>query len=81
MRSCFRVAVTQNTGTLCFQLVTRSNDISNLVTDMVDTARRVLFQKACNWRCITQWFQQLDFGVWQLDEDNRHTMDWFRLWR
>ena len=40
----------------------------------MDAACGVLVQKPLNGRVLAQRVQQLDLGVWQLDEDHGHAM-------
>ena len=66
-----RLARTEDTGALSLQAVARFKDIPDLVADVMDAARRVLFQKARDRGRVAERAEQLDLGVRKLDEDDR----------
>ena len=76
-----RLAITQNARAGRLQPLAGSKDIIDLVTDVVDSAIRALFEKLRDGRISAQRLQQLYFRVRKLDEDHRHPMLWLRQWR
>src|SRR6056297_75881 len=74
MRADLGLAVAQHAHPARLEPVARGKDILDLVADMVDTARGVLFQKAPDRAVRAQRIKQLDLGVGQLDEHHRHTV-------
>src|SRR5262245_42288080 len=59
------LAVSQDASASRLQPVTRDNDVVDLVADMMDTARRILVEKARDRGGITQRRQKLDLRVGQ----------------
>ena len=63
------LAVAQYADPLGLEPVAGGQDVIDLVADVMDTARRVAFEKAPDRRVVPQGVQQLDLGVLELDED------------
>ena len=64
-----------------FQVIARRDDVIDLIADVVDATRRVLFQKAIDRAVIAQRMQQFDLGVGQFDKDHGHPVIRFGLRR
>ena len=73
--------VIEDAGALLCQPIARGKDIFDLVAHVVNTARRVLFEKARDGGALTQRIKQFDLGVGQRDEHNRHPVIRFVLRR
>ena len=81
MRPNFRLTAAQHPRPLALQLRARREDVVHLVADVMNAARRIFIQEILDWRALTERKQQLNLCIWQLDENNRHTVIWFILWR
>ena len=81
MGANFWLTAAQYARTLTLQLRTRREDVVHLIADMMNTARRIFIQKILDWRALTQWEQQLNLCIWQLDKNNCHTVIRLILWR
>jgi hypothetical protein len=81
MRANLRLSVAKYARTRGDQMIPRRNDVIDLITDVVDTARWVLVEEPLNWLAFYQWIEKLDLCVGQLDEDDRHTVVRLILWR
>src|SRR6056297_13519 len=68
------LTATQNPRAGGFQMVTRGKDVIDLVADMVNAARGVLFQKAVDRAVLAQRIKQFDLSVGQFDEHDRDTV-------
>src|SRR6056297_820033 len=81
MGADLRLSGAQNARAAFLQLVTGGEDVLDLVADVMDAARGVLFEKALDRAVIPQRIQKLDLGVGQFDEDHGHAVIGFVLRR
>ncbi len=75
-----RLSCPQNTRSLGLELIARGKNIINLVTNVMDAARRVLVEETLDRRTFSEGVEQLDLGVGQLDEDDGYTVVGLVLW-
>jgi hypothetical protein len=64
-----RLAITEHSCTLGAQPVSRGDDVIDLVANVVHAASRIAFKKTAHRRGVAERLEQLDPGVWQVDED------------
>ena len=62
-------------------MVAGRQDVGDLVTHVMDAARRILVEKALDRRAFAQGMQQLDLGVLQFHEHHGDAVVRLRLWR
>ena len=62
-------------------MVARGQNIINLIADVMNPARRVLFEKSLDRAVVAQRIEQFNLGVRQFDEHDRHAMIWLILGR
>ena len=74
VRADLRFAIAEHAGAACREPVLGSEDILNLVADMMHAAIGVFFQKFGDRRVFAQRLQQFDLGVGQGDEDDANAM-------
>ena len=64
MSAGLRFAIAEHPSTIGHKLVARGHDVVDLVADMMNTARRVLFQELGDRRIFAEWLSNsiLVFG-------------------
>ena len=69
-----RFALPQHPRALGDEAVACRDDVAHLVAKMVDAARRILGEEACDGRSFAKRMQEFQLGVGQRDEDRRDSM-------
>jgi hypothetical protein len=74
-----RLAVAEDACTFSTQTVARSNDVVDLVAEVMHPAFGMAFEKTAYRGIGAERFEELDSGVRQLDKDHRYAMRRQRL--
>src|SRR6185437_1489338 len=74
VRTNLGFAVAQHARALHLQYIARGANIRHFITDMMDSAVRVLLQEFSNRRVYAKRFKQFDLGIRQRNENRRDTV-------
>ena len=74
MRPDFRASIAEDARACPFQLLARRENVSDLETEMMNRPARIFSQEFGYWGMLAERFEQLDFGVFELDESHSHAM-------
>jgi len=74
MRPDFRASIAEDARACPFQLLARRKNVSDLETEMMNRAARIFSQEFGDRGMLAERFDQLDFGVFELDENHRHAV-------
>ena len=70
MRPGFWVSIAEDARACPFQLLARRKNVGDLETEMMNGPARIFSQEFGYGRMLAERFDQLDFGVFELDEDH-----------
>src|SRR6516162_6876184 len=74
MGAHLRLPVAQHTYPFRLELVARSADVLDLVTDVMYSTIAIAIEKPGNRRSLSERLEQLDLGIRQRNEDRGHAM-------
>ena len=74
MRPDFRASIAENVRACPFQLLPRRKNVFDLETEMMNRPARIFSQEFGYRGMLAERFDQLDFGVFELDESHCHAM-------
>ena len=74
MGAGFGLTVAQHTRSRGAQAIACSSDIGDLVTDVMNAARRVALEETADRRFLTQRMKKLYLSVWKVDKNYADSM-------
>jgi len=74
MRPDFRASITEDARACPFQLLARGKNVGDLEAEMMNGPARIFSQEFGYWGMLAERFDQLDFGVFELDESHCHAV-------
>jgi hypothetical protein len=71
-----RASITEDARACPFQLLARRKNVGDLEAEMMNRPARIFSQEIGDWGMLAERFDQLDLGVFELDESHCHAMSW-----
>src|SRR5207302_2754462 len=74
MRPDFWASIAEDAGACPFQLLARRKNVGDLEAEMMNRPAWIFSEEIGDWGMLAERFDQLDFSVFELDENHRHAV-------